>query len=195
MSLPGVRWAWAQRVSGTARRVVLVALGDTHQEADSQCFTSMQRLAEMAATNKARVKKILEQLQSDGLIKIQVGHGRRANRYILVGIEDFLVVPHGAPQSDEGGGGCGAFSDRSGAFSTRSGAPVGTRTYTYAQREANAPSQNRATYLERKRAAKPPRPQGAIKCRGCDGSIDGCFFCDFRGWTNAGPTHPTSNEG
>lgn len=101
MSWDATRWAWRTPADGLAK-YVLLALADYADSKGASCYPSLGEVASKTGLGTSTVRRLLRQLESDGLIKVRVSSGGRHARsdYKLLisqdGIEDSKTQPERA---------------------------------------------------------------------------------------------------
>lgn len=91
----GVRWAWSITNVTPAQRLVLLALGEVHGHRDGICRPGVATIARMTGLSARHVTRAIRAIEGRGVIRIIAGGGRRAHRYVLVGV-------HAGARSDPG---------------------------------------------------------------------------------------------
>lgn len=83
MSILALRWAFPIQITG-AKKAVLLALCDHHNESRGDCYPSVERLSKDAGVCPRTVRTAIQDLRTLGLIRISQSAGRRSNDYVLL---------------------------------------------------------------------------------------------------------------
>ena len=75
--------AWTMKVkSGIVAKMVLLKLADNAND-DGFCFPSLRYLSDACQMTEQGVRNQIKKLESEGLLAVEVGGGRKANRYTV----------------------------------------------------------------------------------------------------------------
>jgi DNA-binding Lrp family transcriptional regulator len=103
MSVRATTWAWKQKISPTAK-LVLLDLSDrvNDKRGDDACWPEQETIAERTGFTSRTVNSALKALETKGLIKRQrrMIDGRRTSDRIIVLIKQFEVISPAAQTSD-----------------------------------------------------------------------------------------------
>ena len=68
--------------SGIVAKMVLLKLADNAND-DGFCFPSLRYLSDACQMTEQGVRNQIKKLESEGLLAVEVGGGRKANRYTV----------------------------------------------------------------------------------------------------------------